>query len=111
MNGKKKNKSIDSNIQLLLSHKEEIHPLAHKLAQQAKSLKDIKYIPLPSNKVNLTINDHYVNADVNKIVKKCYHSTHARKFLQEKYEWKDSTIDNIWWNVHAKAIQQHSFFS
>jgi hypothetical protein len=27
-------------------------------------------------------------------------------FFQDKYEWDDNTIDNIWWNVHAKALRR-----
>lgn len=84
----KKKKNTDSNIQLLLLHEEEMHSLAHKVAQQAKSLKDKKYIPFPNKKVNLIINDHFVNADVNKIATKFYHRIKARKFFKKNMNGK-----------------------
>lgn len=33
----------------ILSHEEQIHRKAHDLAQQAKKLKSVSYIPLPHN--------------------------------------------------------------
>lgn len=69
-------------------------------------MKDIKYLPLPQNHVNLIINDHYVNPNAGKIANKCYHSIKARSFLRTKYHWDDSTIENIWWNTHARALQK-----
>lgn len=53
----------------------------------------------------IIINDHHVIANVNKTVKKCYHSIKARSFLQDKYNWDDYTIENIWWNIHFKALR------
>ena len=105
-----KNMTESGKKKVTLSHEEQMHRIAHNLAQRAKRLTDIAYIPLPHNNVNLTINDHHVNANVNKTVKKCYHSIHARQFLQQKYDWSDDIIDNIWWNVHAKSIKQVSFY-
>jgi hypothetical protein len=61
---------------------------------------------MPHNLVNFLINDYYINANAGKIAKKCYHSINARSFLQTKYDWDDNTIENIWWNTHAKSLQK-----
>ena len=101
-----KSKKADEDTSSLTSHETQMHRLAHILAQQAKDMRDVKYIHMPHNRVNLTINDHHVIANVCKIAKKCYSSINARRFLQAKYEWDDITTDNIWWNVHAKSLRK-----
>jgi hypothetical protein len=68
----------DKKAQRNLDHSEKMHITCHKMAQQAKQLAKVKYIPLPHNNVNLTINDNHVNENVAKVAKKCYHSIHAR---------------------------------
>ena len=83
-----------------------MHMISHKLSQEAKSMLDIQYIPMTHNKIQLIINDHPVLANVCKTAKKYYHSIQARRFLQEKYYWSDTTIDNTWWNTHAKALRR-----
>jgi hypothetical protein len=101
-----KSKKADEDSETRISHETQMHRVAHKLAQQAKDMRDVQYMPMPHNRVNLTINEHYVNANVCKVAKKCHSSINARKFLQAKYEWDDETTDNIWWNVHAKSLQK-----
>ena len=101
-----KSKKADDDSESIISHETQMHRLAHILAQQAKAMRDVQYIPMPHNRVNFTINDYYVNANVCKVAKKCYSSINARRFLQAKYNWDDITTDNIWWNVHAKSLQK-----
>ena len=83
-----------------------MHRLAHNLVQQAKDMRDVQYIPMLHNRVNLTINEYHVIANVCKVAKKCYSSINARSFLQTKYDWDDKTTDNIWCNVHAKSLRK-----
>lgn len=51
-------------------HAESIHKIAHNRVQHAKPLEDILDIPMPHNRVNMSINEHHVNANVRKIVLK-----------------------------------------
>jgi hypothetical protein len=101
-----KSKKADDESSVTTLHETKMHKLAHTLAQQAKSMRDIKYFPMPHNQVNVIINEHYVNANLCKIAKKCYSSINTRSFLQTKYDWDDITIENIWWNSHAKALRK-----
>ena len=44
------------------SHETEMHMFAHHLSQEAKKTKDVPYINMPHNNVNIIINDQHVNS-------------------------------------------------
>lgn len=52
---------------------------------------------------------NHVHADVSKISKKCYDSLHEYKFCQCKYNWKDSTIENLGRKATASSCLQKNY--
>jgi hypothetical protein len=56
------------------------------------------------NKVNLKINDKYINSHYPKIVNLAFHSIALREHYATKYGWSAKTIDSLWWPVYFQSL-------
>ena len=87
-----------------LTHKEKLNVMADILTKEAQYLQDKKdYIPLPTNNVNLILNQEYINSKYSPMTKKAYHSINFRQYLQQRHDWCDRTIESVWWKVYYKS--------
>ena len=89
-----------------LSHEETLNVWANNLAKEARTFTDQKdYIQLPTNYVNLKLNDDYINSKYTIVTKKEYHSIRFRKYLQKRHRWSNKTIESIWWKAYFKSFE------
>jgi hypothetical protein len=56
----------------------------------------------------LYIDNKPVTANHDAIIRKNFLSTHIRNYYQTKYSWDNTTIENIWWMTHEKALYKQS---
>jgi ribonuclease HI len=84
---------------------ETLNVEADELTHVARKLPDIKtYHKFPTNKVNLQINNQYINSHYPKMVNLAYHSRALREYYAMKYGWSTKLIDSIWWPVYFQSL-------
>jgi hypothetical protein len=89
-----------------LSPEAVLNVAADKLATIALTQKRVNNVMLPGNKTMIIINGKEVTSKFNKTLRDTFHATRMHNYYQETYEWSDQTIEDIWWQVHGKAILQ-----
>jgi hypothetical protein len=88
-----------------LTTAEAPHVEADELTHLARLLPDIKnYAKFPANKVNLRLNNRYINSHYPKMVNLAYHSMALREYYVTKYGWNSSTIETIWRPVYFQSL-------
>ena len=88
-----------------LFHEETMNVLADRLTKEARAYKTIsKYQYLLKNPISFNINKFMINSKYSQRSKIAYHSVALRPYLMEKHQWKDHTIDKIWWKVYHQSL-------
>ena len=90
-----------------LKHEEQLNIMADQFTKRARHLSNIKkYQSLPTNNVNIIVNNDVINSKYRQITTRCYHSIPLRSYLKKIYKWKDSTISSIWWKGYHKSMEK-----
>jgi hypothetical protein len=92
-----------------LIHHEQMNIIADSLTKESKQFQPTPYIEVPSNQVNLIINDEYILANIAQTCKKCYHSIDARDYYKQKYNWSNKELDTILWKPLAIALKNQNY--
>jgi hypothetical protein len=88
-----------------LSPVENLNIIADTLAKEARQYHRVtQYSSLPHNPVDFKINKTAINSKYALRSTKAYHSIAFRKYLQDKYNWSNSTIESIWWKPYHNSI-------
>jgi ribonuclease HI len=90
-----------------LNNDEKMNVKADELATLGlikKKLDQSESMLLPADRCQLFINNKKVCSNYTRLLRENYHSRNMYQYLQEKYNWSDRIIDNIWWEVHGKAL-------
>jgi ribonuclease HI len=84
---------------------EALNVEADELTHVARKLPDIKvYHKFPTNKVNLKINNQYINSHYPKMVNLAFHSMALREYYAMKHGWSTKIIDSLWWPVYFQSL-------
>jgi hypothetical protein len=86
------------------SSDELINIQADKMATEGLKKNNVSNILLPGDRIQILINGNQVGSNHTRILRNCYHSAQMYTYFQEKYKWKDTIINKIWWEVHGKAM-------
>jgi hypothetical protein len=78
---------------------------ADQLATEGLKLANISHYDTPRLIAKLYINGSVNNAHHSKTLHYVFHSIRVREYYMDKYKWKDQDVDQIWWEVHGKALQ------
>jgi hypothetical protein len=78
---------------------------ADELTLVARKLPDIKeYHKFSMNKVNLKINNKYINSHYPRIVNLEYHSIALQEYYVMKYSWTAKKINSLWWPTYFQSL-------
>jgi hypothetical protein len=88
-----------------LSHPAQLNIRADTLATESLQIKKAHTSTLPYLfHSTLELHGKQVTSNYNQIIRKNHGSIRIRKYLQNKHFWNDTTIENVWWLTHEKAI-------
>jgi hypothetical protein len=76
------------------------------LATQSLQLRQVYSILVPSLAATLTINNLRVTSQHSHHIKTTFHSMDLRQHLQTSNHWTSMVLDDIWWDIHDKVLQQ-----
>lgn len=97
----------DKDTQRHLTTEEALNVEADELTHQARRLPHITtYTPFPTNKVNLVLNNQYINSHYPKMVNLTFHSMALREYYVDKHGWTTNIIDSIWWPVYFQSLSK-----
>jgi hypothetical protein len=91
-----------------LTHNKILNVEADKLATESLLMKTIKNTKPNFATASIMINELLLTADCKKNIRSAYLSMDLREYMLNKNNWTDSTIDNIWWEVHKSSIRSLS---
>lgn len=93
-----------------LSREAQLNTKADSLAAQVSSdqLVSIQYSVPTAVPATLYINDIPITSKVQESLRDAYNSQALRTYMQNKYGWKDSVIDDIWWEGNNRALKRLS---
>jgi hypothetical protein len=84
---------------------EALNVEADELTHVARKLPDIKeYHILPTNTVNLKINNRYINSHYPQMVNLTFHSMALREYYETKHGWLAKIIDSLWWPIYFQSL-------
>jgi hypothetical protein len=76
------------------------------LATQSLHLRQVYSILVPGLAATLSINHLRVTSHHSYHIKTTFHSMDLRQHLQTSNQWTPLVLDDIWWDIHDKEIQQ-----
>jgi hypothetical protein len=76
------------------------------LATESLSLPRISHIKFPSLVAVLFVNDLPITGHFSNVLKQVYHSCDLRQHLQHSNCWRTVDLDDIWWDIHGKALNK-----
>lgn len=93
-----------------LSRDAQLNVRADRLAAQVTSdnLIEIEYSVPPACRASLYINNHAITNKYRESLRRAHDSQALREYMQQKYLWSDTTVEDIWWNGHDRAIRRLS---
>lgn len=93
-----------------LSREAQLNVQADHLAAQVHTdqLITIPYSVPEAVHATLFINDIPITSKYRENLRDAYNSQHLRTYMQEKYQWCDQVIDDIWWEGHNRALKKLS---
>ena len=62
-------------------------------------------LPLPSAPFTIYIQQNYIHLNFQQRIRETCSEQDAKLFIQSKYNWTASTIQNIEWNLHSKIYK------
>lgn len=88
----------------------QLNVRADQLAAQVHTdqLITIDYRPPEACRATLTIHEMPITNKYRESLRSAYDSQELRAYMQEKYTWSDTVIDDIWWDGHDRAIRRLS---
>jgi ribonuclease HI len=85
---------------------EQLNTEADKLATNGLSKKKVENLNLPGDRIKLFVNDQQVTSHFTRTLRNNFHSFEMYKYFQEKYNWTSLSMEQIWWEVHGKALKR-----
>jgi ribonuclease HI len=91
-----------------LSYHGFLNQQADQLATLAIKMRSSGRIVTPNTKTKLVLDNKYVSGKHSIIMKEKYHSIELRELLTDSNDWHPSILDDIWWQIQGKAVDNFS---